>query len=43
MNSNPMKIESDMKNKLENMTTELSLYIERVNEMKTSDKKVTVY
>ena len=33
MNSNPMKSEDDMREKLENMTTELSLYKERVNEI----------
>ena len=38
-----MKSENDMKEKLENMTTELSLYKERVNKMETSDKKVIVY
>jgi len=43
MNSNPMKSRNDMKEKLENMTTELSLYKERVNEVETSDKKVFVY
>ena len=43
INSNPMKSENDMKEKLENMTTELSLYKERVNKMETSDKKVIVY
>ena len=35
-----MKSKNDMKEKLENMTTELSLYKEWVNEMETSDKKV---
>ena len=43
MNSNPMKSISDMKEKLEIMTTELFLYKERVNEIETSDKKLIVY
>ena len=43
INSNPMKSENDMKEKLENMTTELSLYKERVSLMESSDKQVIVY
>ena len=38
-----MKSEDDMKEQLKNMTSELSLYKERVNEMESSDKKVIVY
>ena len=33
MHSNPTKSEDDMKEKLKSMTSELSLYKERVNEM----------
>ena len=38
-----MKSISDMKEKLEIMTTELFLYKKRVNEIETSDKKLIVY
>ena len=40
IHSNPTKSEDDMKEKLKSMTSELSLYKERVNEMQSSDKKV---
>ena len=43
MHSTPTKSEDDMKEKLKSMTSELSLYKERVNEMESSDKKVIVY
>ena len=43
INSNPMKSEIDMKEKLENMTTELFIYKERVSLMESSDKQVIVY
>ena len=38
-----MKSENDMKEQLENMTTELCIYKERVSLMESNDKKVIVY
>ena len=43
MNFNQMKQENNVKEKLENITTELSLYKERDNEMESSDKQIIVY
>ena len=43
MHSTPTKSEDDMKEKLKSMTSELTLYKERVNEIVSSDKKVIVY
>ena len=41
--SNLMKSENDMKEQLENMTTELCIYKERVSLMESNDKKVIIY
>ena len=37
-----IKLEDDMKNELETMSTELAIYREKVYEMETSDKKVII-